>query len=88
MAEELVYLREELPTVTKLSVSTIEEEIRNDRFPKARQLSGRRVGWLVREIREWLEARPVSDQLPPANTGAKKPRPAAGPGARAAHQGG
>lgn len=57
-----------------LSKSTIEEERRQGRFPAPRQLSGRRVGWLLSEIEEWLASRPVSDQLPPANTGAKKPR--------------
>lgn len=51
-----------------LSVSTLERLVRQGEFPKPRQLSGRRVGYLVRELEEWLEARPVSDQLPPPNT--------------------
>lgn len=33
-------------------------------FPKSRELSGRRIGWLVRELDEWAEARPVSAMLP------------------------
>ncbi|MDM0088831.1 MULTISPECIES: AlpA family phage regulatory protein [unclassified Variovorax] len=33
--------------------------------PKPRQVSPKRVAWLVRELRAWAEARPISDQLPP-----------------------
>jgi prophage regulatory protein len=33
-------------------------------FPKSRLLSGRRIGWLMREVEEWAEARPVSSMLP------------------------
>ena len=51
-----------------LSVSTFECLVRQGDFPKPRQLAGRRVGWLVRELEEWLESRPVSNQLPPPNT--------------------
>jgi len=51
-----------------LSVSTLENLVRQGDFPKPRQLAGRRVGFLVRELEEWLESRPVSNQLPPPNT--------------------
>jgi prophage regulatory protein len=51
-----------------LSVSTITKMERKGEFPKKRQLAGRRVGYLLREIDEWLEARPVSNQLPPFNS--------------------
>ena len=57
-----------------LSESTIQKLVRDDVFPKPRLLSGRRVGWLVRELESWAESRPVADCLPPPNTGAKKPR--------------
>lgn len=70
-----------------LSKSTIEEEIRQERFPKPRQFSARRVGWLVSEIEAWLASRPLSDLPPPENTGAKKPR-AARQAAPAAHPAG
>lgn len=82
---KLYYEKSELPGATTLSESTIEEEIRQERFPKPRQLAGRRVGWLVEEVLEWARTRPVSDQAPPPNTGARKPRRAPVP--RAAHQG-
>lgn len=57
-----------------LSESSIQKLIREDAFPKPRLISGRRVGWLVRELEEWAESRPVSDLAPPPNTGARKGR--------------
>lgn len=84
---KLYYMKEELPDATTLSESTIEEEIRQGRFPKPRQLAGRRTGYLVEEVIEWARTRPVSDQPPPANTGAKKPR-ARAPAAPASHPAG
>jgi prophage regulatory protein len=52
-----------------LSNSTFERLTREDAsFPKPRQLSDRRVCYLVRELEAWLESRPVSSVLPPANT--------------------
>lgn len=57
-----------------LSVSTMEKLVRLGEFPKPRQLSPRRVAFLVRELVDWMESRPISDLLPPPNTGAAKPR--------------
>ncbi|AVR89057.1 helix-turn-helix transcriptional regulator [Thauera aromatica] len=67
----------DLPTVAEivaLSVTTVQELVRQGQFPAPRQTSGRRVAWLVREVEEWAESRPTSSLLPPPNTGAKKPR--------------
>lgn len=50
-----------------LSTGTIQTMVRKGDFPAPRQLSGRRVGYLLREVDDWLEARPVSDQPPPVN---------------------
>lgn len=61
----------DLPEVAELltlATATIQKLVREDVFPKPRQLSGRRVGWLLREVEEWAEQRPVSELLPPANT--------------------
>jgi prophage regulatory protein len=55
-----------------LGETTLQKLVRENKFPKPRELSGRRVAWLVRELEEWAESRPVSELLPPANTGAKK----------------
>ena len=38
---KLYYMKEELPAATTLSETTIDEEIRQGRFPKPRQLAGR-----------------------------------------------
>lgn len=73
---KLYYEKSELPGATTLSMSTIEEEIRQGRFPKARQLSPGRTGYLCREVDEWAESRPIADMPPPPNTSAKKPRQA------------
>lgn len=86
---KLYFEKSELPELTTLAESTIDEEIRQGRFPKPRQLAGRRVGYFIDDIMEWARSRPVSGQPPPPNTGAKKPRRAtgvAGPGLQAAHQ--
>lgn len=55
--------------VVALAATTIQRLVREGDFPRPRQLSGRRVAWLVREVEEWAERRPVSDLAPPANTG-------------------
>ncbi|WP_367847039.1 helix-turn-helix transcriptional regulator [Rhodoferax sp. WC2427] len=55
-------------TYVALSVTTVERLVREGKFPKPRQLSGRRVGYLVRELDSWLDDCPVSDLLPPPNT--------------------
>lgn len=52
-----------------LSESTMDNLVRADKFPKPRQVSKNRVVFLVKELTEWLEARPVSDILPPVNSG-------------------
>lgn len=63
---------EAVASVVALAATTIQRLVREGTFPKPRQLSGRRVGWLVREIEEWAEGRPVSDLPPPANTSRKE----------------
>ncbi|WP_429267471.1 helix-turn-helix transcriptional regulator [Paraburkholderia sp. EB58] len=67
---------ENVCAIVSLAPATVQVLVRESKFPKPRLLSGRRVGWLVREIEEWAEARPVSDLLPPRNTGHRKRREA------------
>lgn len=57
-----------------MSVKTFERGVQKGEIPKPRQLSPGRVGWLVSELDAWAASRPLSEILPPANTGAKKPR--------------
>lgn len=52
-----------------LSVPTMERMVARGEFPGPRQLTGKRVGWLVREIDAWAEARPASTNLPVENCG-------------------
>lgn len=64
-----IYLElEAVAGAVALAASTVQRLVRENSFPKPRQLSGRRVGWLVRGVEEWAETRPVSDLPPPANT--------------------
>lgn len=62
----------DLPAVAaavSLSETSVQKLVRESLFPRPRMLSGRRVAWLTREVEAWAEARPVSDLLPPPNTG-------------------
>ncbi|MEX3968682.1 helix-turn-helix transcriptional regulator [Paraburkholderia sp. EG286B] len=62
----------DLPAVAatvSLSETSVQKLVRENQFPKPRMLSGRRVAWLTREVEAWAEERPVSDLLPPPNTG-------------------
>ena len=59
----------DLAAVVSLGETTIQRMIRDGTFPAPRKLSGRRVAWLVREVEEWAENRPMSDLPPPPNTG-------------------
>ncbi|MFC5548161.1 helix-turn-helix transcriptional regulator [Massilia aerilata] len=69
-----IYLElEAVAAAVALAATTVQRLVRDGEFPRPRQLSGRRVGWLVREIEEWAEARPVSDLPPPPNTALKRP---------------
>lgn len=56
-AEAAQYLR--------ISDSLLEKLVREGQFPQPRQVSGRRVVYLVSELNEWLYSRPVSSIAPP-----------------------
>lgn len=60
------YLSLSVRTVNTLVQKSDYPKVKTD-FPKPRQLAGRRVGYLLKEVDDWLEARPVSDQPPPVN---------------------
>ncbi len=47
----------EVKSLTALSRSTIYAKAKDGTFPKPIKLSERSVGWLEREILEWLEKR-------------------------------
>jgi prophage regulatory protein len=52
-----------------LSTFTIERLVQQGSFPQSRKISDKRVGWLVRDVDEWAESRPLSSNLPVANCG-------------------
>lgn len=65
-----IYLnRESVAAFVSLSVPTVERMVAQGVFPAPRQLTGKRVGWLVREVEEWAESRPLSTNLPVPNCG-------------------
>ena len=85
MSARPIYLdRQAVAEFVALSETTVEKLVRESAFPKPRVLSGRRVAWLVREVEEWAESRPISDLLPPENTGRRRTTGGA-PAARASH---
>ena len=55
---------EQAPAVVGIAQTTIDQLEARGEFPKRRQLSGRRVGYLMRELEEWTESRPPSNLLP------------------------
>jgi len=61
----------EAASLLSMSKSTIEKEIREGNFPKPRKVSPRRSCYLVTELEQWAESRPISDLLPPPNTSRK-----------------
>ncbi len=56
MAKE-VYTARDLREVVGLGRTTIWRLEKDGRFPKRRQLSDRRVGWLRKDVEEWAENR-------------------------------
>ena len=50
----------QITEATGLSPVTIWRKEKAGEFPVRRQLGSRRVGWLTREVEEWLEATPKS----------------------------
>jgi prophage regulatory protein len=69
MLQPIAVDRKTAASFVLLSESTIDTLVRSGDFPKPRQVSPKRVVFLVRELTEWLESRPVSDILPPVNSG-------------------
>ncbi|MDR5800677.1 AlpA family phage regulatory protein [Caballeronia sp. LZ001] len=55
-----------------LSEASVKRLVREKKFPKPRLLSDRRVAWLTVEVEAWAQSCPVSDNLPPPNTGNRK----------------
>ena len=68
MALKVLSVRQ-ISEATGLSPVTIWRKEKAGEFPARRQLGSRRVGWLTREVEDWLEATPKSEITSP-NTNA------------------
>ena len=58
--EPLVYTKAQLPAVVGLSKATIDNMRKDQKFPAPVVLGGRKVGWPVNVIKEWLASRPTA----------------------------
>lgn len=47
-----------------VSLSTVKKLIREEKFIKPREISPGRAGYLLRELEEWAESRPIANFLP------------------------
>jgi prophage regulatory protein len=61
--------KEQAAAFLSLSESTLESLVARGEAPKPRKVSAKRSAWLVEELEAWGRARPVSDLLPPVNSG-------------------
>jgi len=52
-----------------ISESTLDNLVARGALPKPRKLSAARTAWLVEDLESWGRERPVSDLLPPKNSG-------------------
>jgi predicted DNA-binding transcriptional regulator AlpA len=52
-----------------LSESMLDKMVARGDLPRPRKLSAGRSAWLVEELEAWGKALPVSDLLPPVNSG-------------------
>lgn len=67
---EPLYLdRVQAAAFLSLSESTLENLVAIGDAPKPRKLSKGRSAWLVEELKAWGRSRPISDLLPPVNSG-------------------
>lgn len=61
--EPLVYTKAQLPSVIGLGKSAIDKMRRNGDFPQPMLLGGKKVGWSVEAIKNWLASRPVAKSI-------------------------
>ena len=65
----LFLAREAAASYLSVSLSMLEKLVQSGDAPKPRKLSAGRTGWLVSELDVWGYSRPISDLLPPSNSG-------------------
>lgn len=65
----IILSKEAAAKALTISVTTFEAEVRSKRYPPAREISPGRVGWLYEELLNVARNLPVSNGLPPRNSG-------------------
>ena len=64
IAGKVFFNAEEVRGVTGLSRTTVWRLEAQGDFPRRRQITAKRVGWLVSEVEEWAESRPLAQPDP------------------------
>lgn len=65
----LYLARTQAASFLSLSESMLDKLVAQGNAPKPRKLSAGRAAWLVEELEAWGKSLPVSDLLPPVNSG-------------------
>jgi predicted DNA-binding transcriptional regulator AlpA len=65
----LYLAREQAAMYLSISDSMLDKLVAQGDAPKPRRISAGRTAWLVDELDAWGRARPVSDFVPPINSG-------------------
>lgn len=65
----LYLTRTQAASFLSLSESMLDKLVAQGNAPKPRKLSAGRAAWLVEELEAWGKSLPVSDLLPPVNSG-------------------
>lgn len=65
----LYLARQQAASFLSISESMLDKLVAQGDAPRPRKISNGRSGWLVEELETWGKGRPVSDLLPPANSG-------------------
>jgi len=64
LARKVFFNAEEVRGVTGLSRTTVWRLETQGDFPSRRQITAKRVGWLVSEVEKWAESRPLAQPDP------------------------
>ena len=64
IASKVFFTAEEVRGVTGLSRTTVWRMEAQGDFPRRRQITTKRVGWLVSEVEKWAESRPLAQPDP------------------------
>ena len=65
----LFLARADAAAFLSIGESTLDELVARGDAPRPRKVSAGRVAWLVEDLENWGRDRPVSDHLPPVNSG-------------------